>query len=76
MLLSGRPGLTAVEQGTQDPAVRRALPSRHALMRCVVVVSGTKKFEHRVYDKQRGSFPYRIAELAQDHASEKDAQPE
>lgn len=45
-----------------------------------VAIVGTKnKFEYRVYDQQRGSFPYRtpeLGEVAQDHGTEKDAQTE
>lgn len=53
---------------------------RHRFVVKKVAIHGTKnKFEYRVYDMLRGSFPYRtkdLGEVAQDHATEKDAQGE
>ena len=44
-----------------------------------VGIPDTKKFEYRVYDKLRGSFPYQTKDLGkvtQDHATDKLAQDE
>ena len=44
-----------------------------------VGIPDTKKFEYRVYDRLRGSFPYQTKDLGkveQDHATDKLAQDE